>query len=216
MIFLKKCDLILDLDDVFVNFSEAICHEMNKVGDISDPSKYITYEFFKYHNLDNQSFRNIVNRSEIFSKVVPYDGAATAFNLLLKKGFRVHFCTARQGFTNAETLTKDYLDNLNLDYSSLTVMGETNKSKAHYYNQIKGGVGLFVDDAVHNILDAVEHGNKVIPVLMSRPWNEADERVLSLEREGKIIRVHSLLELAEKIELECPEETQSPFEKVTN
>ena len=198
---LTNRDLTFDVDDVMAEFSEGICEVMNEMGDHATPDDYHTYNFPSYHNLSTEQFFEAINGSKIFSKVNTCRGAVQAINIIRGKGFRIHFVTAREKFDNAFAMTEQWLNDIGVNYDSLTVMGDANHSKAHYYNQLPNGSAIIVDDAVHNIVDAIDNGNGVMPFLMCRPWNRKDPVARQLESEGKMVRITSLIELANAIEL---------------
>ena len=195
-------DLAFDKDDVLVQFAQSICSLMNEVGDHAEVSDYATYFFSSYHNVPYEKFRSLIEENEVFKNVEEFEGAIDALHALVNKGFRIHVVTARGGFENSEELTADWLERKRAPVDSLTVMGkEKNYSKSFYYNEINDGVAIIVDDASHNIIDAVENAPSVIPFIVTRPWNENDEQINNLIEEGKVYRISSVVELVDCLEL---------------
>ncbi|MBU2895648.1 hypothetical protein [Vibrio hepatarius] len=199
---LKVRDLAFDKDDVLVQFAQSICSLMNEVGDHAEVSDYATYFFGSYHNVSYEKFRSLIEENEVFKHVEEFEGAIDVLHALVIKGFRIHVVTARGGFENSEELTADWLERKRAPVDSLTVMGkEKNYSKSFYYNEINDGVAIIVDDASHNIIDAVENAPSVIPFIVTRPWNENDEQINNLIEEGKVYRISSVVELVDCLEL---------------
>ncbi|MCY9861076.1 hypothetical protein OTK49_00835 [Vibrio coralliirubri] len=200
-IFLKSRELAFDMDDVLVSFAAAINTEMNRVAEQATVENYVTYAFNEYHGVSYEQFRDLILDNDLFRTLQPFDGAINALSILASKGFRIHIVTARDGFEGAREVTQDWIGNHNAPVSSLTVMGkEKNYSKSFYYNEFNAAI--IVDDASHNIIDAVENGNGVVPFIVTRPWNANDERINELVEAGKVYRIACVTELTDAFELD--------------
>ena len=200
MIYLTNPNLAFDVDDVLAPFAENICAIMNKVGDVATILDYQEYDFSKYHSIDHKTFYELIVTSDVYAKIPAYDGVIQALKSLCERGFNIHLITARDSRTNATKKTKNWVNENNIPASSLTVMGgRGNDSKAYYYNKI--GVSILVDDALHNIFDAIENAPNVIPFLVTQPWNSDNEKVNTLIKEGRVIRINSVCDVVDMIEL---------------
>lgn len=200
-IYLKSRELAFDMDDVLVQFADAINVKMNFVGDYASVEDYVTYAFNEYHGVSYEKFRDLILGSEVFRHLLPFEGAIKALFDLVAKGFRIHIVTARDGFEGSREMTEDWLYRHKAPVTSLTVMGkEKNYSKSFYYNEFNASV--IVDDASHNIIDAVENGKDVVPFIVTRPWNANDARINELVAQGKVYRISSVTELVEALELD--------------
>ena len=200
MIYLTGPDLVFDMDDVLVPFAEYVCEMMNKIGEFSTTSNYLEYRFSNYHSVDHKTFTRMIIESNLYANIPAYSGAIDTLNALCRQGFNIHLVTARDSRTNAVKNTKEWIDTNKVPFSSLTIMGgKENNLKSFYYKDI--GASILVDDALHNIFDAIEHAPNVKPFVVTRPWNVNNERVNALIAEGRVIRINSVSEVVGMIAL---------------
>ncbi len=162
--------LIVDCDDVMGDFASFICNEMNKVGKKASKSDYKEYRFMDYHELSHEQFVKAINDSRAFLNIEPFMGVKEALELIRAKGYKIAIVTARGMFKDAYELTEQWMNTHQLTFDKLFVVDPETTKKSEVYCAFDNAkiIGL-VDDASHNLDDAIEKG---IPALrIEQPWN---------------------------------------------
>lgn len=197
-LILDNCDLVFDMDDVLASFGETICSKMNQYGKSASILDYRTYEFNRYHDVSHADFMSIISTPSFFEDMPAKDGAIDALLQLAQKGFKIHIVTSRASFLNAHTETIKWFKNHDFEPDSITIMGNVKGAgKSFYYNQFLNKPAILVDDALHNIKDAIANAPSVVPIILNRPWNEDDEFINKLVADKKIHRIDSVSELVD-------------------
>jgi len=101
-----------------------------------------------------------VDAGVIFRQGEPLPGARDAINRLRANGHTIHFVTDRRFGAKSPHNTYDWLAEYDIGYDSLSFSHDKTIIDAD----------ILIEDRDRNYLAVEAHG-KVIPVLMTRPWN---------------------------------------------
>lgn len=178
---LRGKTLLCDLDDVLGQFAEYISSRLSaRTGIKKTIDDYLTYEFNKYHDASYEEFLDEIVCSEAFLRIQPTDGAVEALRILKELGYTIRIVTARGAFKNSAYDTMRWLKHLTSDFDSLDVVNPEKESKSDVYAKYAHeGIASIIDDAAHNLYDAVESGIVERPICITRPWNAKDNKFVS-------------------------------------
>lgn len=162
--------LLIDCDDVMGDFATYICEAMNKVGKQAKKDDYKEYRFGEYHDLNHEQFTKCIADSDAFLNLTPFEGVKEALTIIKAKGYKIAIVTARGMFEDAYINTAEWLKKHDLDYDRLYVVHPKidTKSEIAYQLGIDKVAGL-VDDAEHNLVDAIN--NNINAIRIEQPWN---------------------------------------------
>lgn len=167
----QKDTILIDFDDCVGDFAPVVCLAMNRIGEKSDISEYLEYNFSQYHGLSHSQFTQAIIDYKIFDLMPPRKGALEGLAELKKKGYRIIICTARGAFSHAHEATSGWLQHYDAEIDGLIVVDPRTTKKSDIYKSIGlGSIVCLVDDALHNLVDAHEVG--VTPICIDRPWNK--------------------------------------------
>ncbi|MDK9790689.1 hypothetical protein [Vibrio sp. D431a] len=170
--------ILCDLDDVIGAFGEYISSRLSaRTGIKKTIEDYLTYEFNKYHEASYEDFLDEVVCSEAFKRIQPTDGALEGLRILKELGYTIRIVTARGAFVNSYQETLSWLKYHTPHFDSLDVVDPSKESKSDIYKKYADeGIASLIDDATHNLVDAIESGIVYRPVCITRPWNVQDNR----------------------------------------
>lgn len=160
----------IDIDDTITNTWNDIIPSFSNMFNIpieklkkSNPyyeSVKDRYTIEEYYNKVMTIYDNIVPMVSLRNNVV------NVLNDLHNMGHKIIFISSRgKGFSDAYTLTKNYLDSYNIKYDKL-IVNANNKGDIAFSQQID----LFIDDNINHCFNVLKKGIKVL--LMETEYNK--------------------------------------------
>ncbi len=164
-----------DLDDVLMNFSDALRFHLNiLLNKNHERSDMTSFRIENVYGITGEEMRKIIDNFYLHDDHInaePMEGAVESIKNLAEKNI-LYIVTAKP----------DHLEKITLDWVNKYFPGMFKEIHfANHFNNLKkkrmksqicteNGIEIFVDDALDNSLDLA---NKGIPVLMpDRPWNQ--------------------------------------------
>ncbi|MFS1427228.1 5' nucleotidase, NT5C type [Vibrio splendidus] len=201
LIKLTGTSIICDLDDVIGDFAIPANKLMNEAsGTNLTVANYLSYDYYDLHGLTREDFHKIITDNDVFLNMAVKPGAKEGLQLLIDKGFDIHIVTARGSFAFAYELTKVWLDINEIPYSKLHVVDTKIMPKSAVYETIRGACCL-IDDAPYNIIDAMNSGLGVVPVIINQPWNNEFNGKDKWLTRFRNCRFNNILEFATLVEV---------------
>ncbi|CAH7359742.1 conserved hypothetical protein [Vibrio chagasii] len=194
--------ILVDLDDVTAHFGEYISSRLSmRSGVKCGIEDYLTYEFNKYHDLGYDDFIDEVIISEAFRVIQPISGSIEALAKFRELGYKVRIVTSRGAFKNALKDTTNWLNLHGATYDSIDVVNPNVESKSDIYRKYKHeGIAALIDDASHNLYDALATGYVSQAICITKPWNKDESRfVEGHTRFSKMLDFALHLEAIQKI-----------------
>ncbi len=174
----KKRKIGFDLDDVLLNFSDALRFHLNRLLKKDfERSDMTSFRVENVYGITGEEMRKIIDNFYLHDDHInaePMEGAVESIKNLAEKN-DLYIVTAKP----------DHLEKITLDWVNKYFPGIFKEIHfANHFNSLKkkkmksqicteNGIEIFVDDALDNSLDLA---NKGIPVLMpDRPWNQTND-----------------------------------------
>lgn len=166
----------VDLDDVLMEFNEAMCRFHNReYGTSYQPSDVTTYNIENIWGCSWEEARERIGafyESPDHAATLPVRGAKEALTCLKQK-HKLYIVSAKPESLRAQTelWLEKYFNNL-FDGVHFTnhVFGDTKKSKVDVCAEL--GIEIFVEDSMDNARNISESGRPVF--LLDRPWNQGE------------------------------------------
>ena len=205
-------DIGMDLDGVIYPFANAFkryCAIRQGKLTLPDPTHWHFYEDW---GMDEKTFHEWLDDAalnhEVFATELPYEGVVEAWKELRAMGIKIHVITSRPQSSWAQTVK--WLEDMGLKADSL----HFNPTKGFLKN-ISKGEAIMIDDHVQYYEEAERNG--IIPVLMTRTWNQDREgatRVNNLAEFVSLIRGYNLVKKmdAKKISKDVYKHYVEPYE----
>jgi uncharacterized HAD superfamily protein len=185
----------IDFDDVLFGFNRAYCLFHNQTYDTNlHYENIIVYDMDKIWGISIEECVERVNKfylSTHHEEAEPVPGSIEALNIL-KQDHELHIITSRREDLKGTTIhwLERYFPGVFAGVHFTNQFGGTGikKLKSEVCKEL--GIDLFIDDALHNVVDIVSVGIPVI--LLDTPWNQGKVPEL-------VTRVHSWDEVREVV-----------------
>lgn len=174
MITAHQCpDIIMDIDDVICNTNPVLLDLINrKVGETKSMNDFVDHDLTKiFTNITKQEIYDIIVENELFLKIEPIPNVKQALQALMDAGYNIHFCTARNHLPNAKKQTEMWFEQHNIPVHNSILYTNYGESKSKTYEKVSTCFAYMFDDGPFNIVDAIDHGSVLKPVIISQPWN---------------------------------------------
>lgn len=179
---LKDRDYIaFDIDDVVAVMRDQISRVYSKIlGKEVHHKDFYDFDLDKIYGV--KFCPQTMTEEKIIENCVAEDDAKEVFDTLRDSGFRIAVITARGWHEKGIELTEKWLEENNLKYDELHVVGRDGKTPAFDKISQFGTIHSFIDDQPGYILEGREHESVRNVFMQNRPWNinMEGERVFSL------------------------------------
>ncbi len=185
-----------DLDDVLLNFSDAIREHFNlKFNKNIQRKDIVAFDLEHSYGITKQEARQLIDDfffHEDHHRALPVEGAVEATKQL-SEIFDLYIITAKPESLRDHTelwIKKYFEDNFkDIHFANHYGAQFVKRNKSDMCKEL--GIEVFIDDGLHNALDVAGSG---IPVLLfDKPWNQSDELP------ELVTRVHSWEEILQKL-----------------
>lgn len=171
---------VLDFDDVIFDFHSAYLeYAKNSLGITMDMTNHTGYDFYRQYGISEQEFLDHICSDHFCTMGRPFENAKRSIDKLRAIGSRIIIVTARGYMENANQFVSGLLEANEIRTDEIIVPA-SGISKSAYYQKF-GKIDLFIDDATHNIEDAIRSRTVENMYLINKPWNQSygvnDERV---------------------------------------
>lgn len=188
--------IAIDIDEVTADFISYFIYFHNLMYK-TEITKEKVYDYYLHQVFDIDKDEMRVRFLEfqsfhLLERILPVEGAIEGIKKLAKRGYEIHFVTARPQTIEKETLTWFRKNFKNFDFPIHFTHADSSqpkKKKSEICKEI--GTKILIDDNLYFGYECAENGITVY--LMDAPWNQRD----SLPE--NIIRVKSWKDILEKI-----------------
>lgn len=185
-------EAIIDLDDVLINFHDSFLNYLTKnLGITPNPENHVYFNFYQDYGISDAEFYKMIVSSDFLGSLRPFDFSIKALRLLKDHGCTNTICTARGYMENAHEAVSAILEEHRIPHDRLIVV-PTGASKSDCYKSL-GRISLLIDDASHNITDALDYGRVSSIYMVNRPWNKNYD-----PGSNQVIRTDSILSAAKQ------------------
>ena len=167
----------IDIDNVISNFDETLLNEyllhdkdLRGNGIINKNADYIRKGMFDWSEEEEKYFyKNNIER--IAKKLTLIEGSKEYIDKLRKDGHSIYIITGRDNgeYTNPYNMTKEWLDNYNINYDKL-ILTDAYDKHAKTKKCIGNSIDIIIDDSVHICTDCIKNG--ITAILMDTPYNK--------------------------------------------
>ncbi|MDU8351305.1 hypothetical protein RYA05_05250 [Pseudomonas syringae pv. actinidiae] len=185
-------EAVIDLDDVLINFHGSfLTYLTEKLGLTPNVENHVHFGFYQDYGISDEEFYRLIVSSDFILSLKPFDFSHRALKLLKEHDCSNTICTARGYMKNAQDAVSAILEENRIPYDNLIVV-PTGAKKSDCYKSM-GKIALLVDDAAHNIADALDYGKISSIYMIDKPWNRSYE-----PESKKVVRIDSILSAAKR------------------
>jgi len=193
----SKRKIGFDLDDVLLNFSDALRIHLNNIFQKNFERSHVTsFRIENVYGITGEEMRKIINNFYLHDdhlRAEPMEGSKIALSKLAEDN-TIYVVTAKPDHLEKITLNwiNKHFPNIFREIHFANHFSDLSKKRYKSEICIENGIEIFVDDALDN---AIELAGKGIPVLMpDRPWNQANDLP------PLVTRVYSWEEIIQKLD----------------
>lgn len=193
---IKKRKIGFDLDDVLLNFSDALREHFNlKLNRNIQRKDIVTFNIEHSYGISKQEARELIDNFFFHvdhHKALPVDGAIKSIKLL-SENFDLFIVTAKPESLrdHTEKWIEKYFNDIfkDIHFANHFDPKFAKRNKSEICKEL--GIEIFIDDSIDNALDIAGSG---VPVLLfDAPWNQTDALP------ENVTRVYSWEEIVEKL-----------------
>lgn len=194
--------ILVDMDDVLINFLETWVDELNREYGTSvkydDITEWNMAKFFS--ELSRKQLYDVLSKESFWEKTSPKDKAVEYLKKLIDDGHQIYVCTATYYTYFKEKFDKALFSHFGyLDWDNVIVAKNKQMIKAD----------VLIDDGIHNL-----EGGDYIKIIMTSPHNKSyDAEKHGMIRVNNWEDIYSVISLMnmDKIVFDCPIEGQIYF-----
>lgn len=187
----EKKWLIFDIDDVLFDFVPTLYEKglfFDKLITQNHWTLWDTYNHLNYFDYDDgDKFREFIVHANILETFKSCAGSSEFLDWA-KDFYKFGFITARGFHSDAENITRQFLNNqFNID-GKIIISGLYGSNKSQFIDQFPGEIAGYIDDNASHVNDFEKAG--VPSVLMNQLWNKNDKvsvRIFSFDDYKKFL-----------------------------
>jgi uncharacterized HAD superfamily protein len=180
---------VIDLDDVLIDLHKAfINYAETNLGIVIDLSLHDHFGFYRAYGISDQEFLDIVQHDDLIKLIKPFETSRQAMLRLKSNDIKLDIVTARGYMRDGYNRTLAIVEACHIPFDTLNIVPQ-GKKKSDCYKMFDKKIALLVDDANHNIDDAINSGLVEKIYLINRSWNES-----YVTKGTKVRRTNSLLD----------------------
>lgn len=192
----------IDIDNVISNFDDTLLveylkhdKELRNTGIVNENAEYLRRGMFDWTKEEEEVFYSS-NIERIAKALKPLEDANYYINKLHEDGHEIYIISGRNNgeYTDADTMTKEWLKNYNIYYDKLILTNAYNKNEKTE-ECIKNNIDLMIDDSVSISANLKSAGIKVY--LMKTRYNKNE---IEFEKVSNWKEIYNKISKTEKIE----------------
>jgi 5'(3')-deoxyribonucleotidase len=184
--------VVFDLDDVLANLRDPMMTMLRqRTGKNIHWSQWQSYELGPRYGTSSDNIMEWVLEDEVLEAATLEPYARPVFEAARQNGYRIAVVTARAWHPRGEELTREWLEQHELNVDELHLVPMLG-NKAAVLSDL-GVVEHFIDDHLAHLYPASELPSVRQVLLVDRPWNRSDASLRRLQCLGEL---KTLLECA--------------------